>query len=43
MEYTVTTPVADLFVVDRAVAHPLTVGASVWVTLADHGVTIVPS
>jgi len=41
MEYTVTTALGDLFVVDRAVARPLAGGVPVWVTLTDHGVTVV--
>jgi iron(III) transport system ATP-binding protein len=42
MEYNVTTELGELFVVDRDVMRPLPVGGSVWVDLADHGVTIVP-
>jgi iron(III) transport system ATP-binding protein len=41
MEYTVSTVVGDLFVVDRAVSRPRAVGAAVWVAFADHGVTVV--
>jgi iron(III) transport system ATP-binding protein len=42
MEYSVTTELGELFVVDRNVMRPLPVGGSVWVDLADHGVTVVP-
>jgi hypothetical protein len=42
MEYTVSTPVGELFVVDRAVARPVPAGTSVWVAFEDHGVTVVP-
>jgi iron(III) transport system ATP-binding protein len=42
MEYTVSTPVGDLFVVDRAVMHPAPAGTPVWVAFEDHGVTVVP-
>jgi len=43
MEYTVATPVGALFVVDREVARPLPVGSSVWLALADHGVSVLPA
>jgi iron(III) transport system ATP-binding protein len=42
MEYTVSTAVGELFVVDRAVTRPVPVGAAVRVGVADHGVTLVP-
>ena len=42
MEYSVATELGELFVVDRNVMRPLPVGGSVWVDLADHGVTVVP-
>ena len=42
MEYTIQTAFGDLFVVDRAVMRPLAINASVWLRLADHGVTVVP-
>ncbi|MBI3451258.1 MAG: ABC transporter ATP-binding protein [Rhodospirillales bacterium] len=42
MEYTVTTALGDLFVVDRSVMRPLTPGAAAWIEFADHGVTVVP-
>jgi iron(III) transport system ATP-binding protein len=42
MEYTVTTALGDLFVVDRAVTRPIPVGSPVWMELGDHGVTVIP-
>jgi iron(III) transport system ATP-binding protein len=42
MEYTVSTPVGDLFVVDRSVTRPSPPGTPVWVAFGDHGVTVVP-
>jgi iron(III) transport system ATP-binding protein len=42
MEYTMTTPVGELFLIDRAVTAPLAPGAAVELTLADHGITVVP-
>jgi iron(III) transport system ATP-binding protein len=42
MEYTVTTAVGDLFLVDRAVDAPLAPGATVYLAFASHGVTVVP-
>jgi iron(III) transport system ATP-binding protein len=42
MEYTVTTEVGELFVVDRAVAPPYAAGAALYVSLGDHGVTVIP-
>jgi iron(III) transport system ATP-binding protein len=42
MEYTVTTPVGELFVVDRSVSRPVPAGAPVWVTFEEHGATVVP-
>ena len=42
MEYTVTTEAGELFVVDRHVSRPVAVGASVWLSLTDHGITVVP-
>ena len=43
MEYTIASPVGDLFVVDREVTRPFEIDAAVWMTLADHGVTVVPA
>jgi len=43
MEYTVATEAGDLFVVDRHVARPAPVGSDVWLSLADHGITVVPA
>jgi iron(III) transport system ATP-binding protein len=42
MEYTVSTAVAELFVVDREVTRPAPAGTPVWVSFEDHGVTVVP-
>ena len=42
MEYTVATPVGELFVVDRSVMRPVPAGTPVWVAFEDHGVTVVP-
>jgi iron(III) transport system ATP-binding protein len=42
MEYTVSTSLGDLFVVDRSVTRPVAAGTSVWVAFEDHGVTVVP-
>jgi iron(III) transport system ATP-binding protein len=42
MEYTVSTPVGDLFVVDRTVVRPTSTGTLGWITFEDHGVTVVP-
>jgi iron(III) transport system ATP-binding protein len=42
MEYTVSTPVGELFVVDRTVMRPAPTGTPVWVAFEDHGVTVVP-
>ena len=41
MEYTVSTPVGELFVVDRMVTRPAPAGTPVWVAFEDHGVTVV--
>jgi iron(III) transport system ATP-binding protein len=42
MEYTVSTPAGELFVVDRLVSRPVPAGTPVWVVFDDHGVTVVP-
>jgi hypothetical protein len=42
MEYTVSTPVGELFVVDRMVTRAARAGTPVWVSFEDHGVTVVP-
>jgi iron(III) transport system ATP-binding protein len=42
MEYTLDSPVGDLFVISTAVDAPLAPGADVAVTLAGHGVVVVP-
>ncbi|MCC7049541.1 MAG: ABC transporter ATP-binding protein, partial [Alphaproteobacteria bacterium] len=43
MEYTVKTEVGELFIVDRAVERPYAAGAELFVSLADHGVTVIPA
>ncbi len=43
MEYTVGTEISDLFVVDRAVERPIKPGTDVFVTLGDHGITVIPA
>jgi iron(III) transport system ATP-binding protein len=42
MEYTVSTPLGELFVVDRAIMSPMPAGTPVWIAFEDHGVTVVP-
>jgi iron(III) transport system ATP-binding protein len=42
MEYTVTSALGDLFVVDPAVTRAIPVGSQVWMELAPHGVTVIP-
>ena len=42
MEYTLDTPIGDLFVISTAVDRPLTVGAAIGVALANHGVVVIP-
>jgi iron(III) transport system ATP-binding protein len=42
MEYTVASPVGQLFVVDRNVSQPIAAGTEVSVTLAGHGIALVP-
>jgi len=42
MEYTVSTAVGELFVVDRSVSRPAPAGTPVWVAFEEHGVTVVP-
>lgn len=42
MEYTVESPIASLFVVDREVSRPMPTGTEVSITLADRGVALVP-
>jgi iron(III) transport system ATP-binding protein len=43
MEYTLDTPIGDLFVISTAVDRPLAVGQSIGVALANHGVVVIPS
>ena len=42
MEYTLATPVGELFVISTAVESPLRPGANIGLTLAAHGVVVVP-
>jgi len=42
MEYTVEAPIGSLFVVDRDVSQPMPAGTDVSITLASHGVALVP-
>jgi iron(III) transport system ATP-binding protein len=42
MEYTLDSPLGDLFVVSMAVDRPVAPGTSVTVTFADHGVVVIP-
>ena len=42
MEYSVDSDIGDLFVISIAVDRPLAVGTAVGITLADHGVVVVP-
>jgi iron(III) transport system ATP-binding protein len=43
MEYTLATPIGDLFVISTAVDRPLAVGAVIGVALANHGVVVIPN
>jgi len=42
MEYSLATDIGDLFVVSTAVERPLAAGTAVGVSLADHGVVVIP-
>jgi iron(III) transport system ATP-binding protein len=42
MEYTVASPIGQLFVVDRHVSQPIAAGTEVSITLANHGIALVP-
>jgi iron(III) transport system ATP-binding protein len=42
MEYTIDTAIGELFVVDGGVAQPAAAGTEVYLTLAPHGVAVVP-
>jgi hypothetical protein len=42
MEYSLDTDIGELFVISTAVDRPLPAGAKVGVTLADHGVVVIP-
>ena len=41
IEYTIDSPLGELFVIDSRVAHSIPTGAAVSVRLADHGVTLI--
>jgi len=43
MEYTVASPVGDLFSIDHRTGAPYAVGTTVWITLAAHGAVVVPN
>ena len=43
MEYTLDTPVGELFAVSAAVAAPFEPGATLGIAFADHGVVVIPS
>src|SRR6185295_614224 len=44
MEYTVTTALGALFAIDRlTLARPMAPGSTVWIGLADQGVTVIPA
>jgi iron(III) transport system ATP-binding protein len=44
MEYTIATALGELFVVDRVtLARPIAPASTVWIGLAGHGVTVVPT
>ena len=42
MEYTLVTPIGEIFAISTAVDRPLSVGVSIGVALANHGVVILP-
>jgi len=42
IEYTLDSPIGELFVISVAVDHPVAVGTSVGVALARHGVVVIP-
>jgi iron(III) transport system ATP-binding protein len=42
IEYTLDSPIGDLFVISVAVDHPVAVGTGVGVALARHGVVVIP-
>ncbi len=43
IEYTLTTPIGELFAVDREVASPLAAGTAVAIRFAEDGVTVIPA
>ena len=42
IEYTLDSPIGELFVISVAVDHPVAVGTGVGVALARHGVVVIP-
>jgi iron(III) transport system ATP-binding protein len=42
MEYTLATPIGELFVISTAVDRPLATGQALTIALADHGVVVIP-
>ncbi len=42
-EYTVTTPVGDLFIVERGRAEARAVGSPVWLSFGDDGIVVLPA
>ena len=42
IEYTLESPIGELFVISIAVDHPLAVGTDVGVAFARHGVVVIP-
>ena len=42
-EYTVETTLGELYIIDHTKTPPLAEGAAVWIGLAEHGVSIVPT
>ena len=42
LEYTISTPVGELFAVDRVIPRPYAPGTEVWVAFVEYGVMIVP-
>ena len=42
MEYSVASDIGELFVISTAVARPFVTGSAVGITLADHGIVVIP-
>ena len=42
MEYTLATPIGDLFAISTAVDRPVAVGTAIGIALANHGVVVIP-